>query len=63
MATRSIDAASARAARKRSSLIGRDTADRIANKIHAILWVLGAILTLVYTEIVDVIIASPQVDR
>ncbi|KAA0154389.1 hypothetical protein FNF27_05851 [Cafeteria roenbergensis] len=41
----------------------RDTADRISNKIHAALWVVGAVLTLVYTKLVDVVLASPLVDR
>lgn len=41
----------------------RDTSDRIANKLHAVLWIVGAILTLVYTQIIDVVMESPQVDR
>jgi hypothetical protein len=52
-----------RQARQRSSLMRRDSSDRIANKLHAVLWVIGAVLTLVYTQIVDVVIESPQVDR
>ena len=50
-------------ARQRASLLRRGTADRIANKLHAALWVIGAVLTLVYTEVIDVVLEHPQVDR
>jgi hypothetical protein len=52
-----------RAVRRRAALLQRGTVDRIANKLHAALWVAGAVVTLVYTQLIDVILESSLVDR